>query len=117
MKTTSTRLTNTRVGIHLFAPELVKKTSDARPETAVLLLSSWRTFENLLSDPEIYGFRMEVRKKGCGESDIWVDLLHTTPAIARDAEDPSTGTDGSTAEAEHRVDSRAAEEKIGEKIA
>lgn len=50
---------------------------------------------------------MEDRKKGCGDSDIW----HTTSAIARDAEDPSTGTDGSTAEDEHRVDSRAAEEK------
>lgn len=76
-------------------------------------MSSWRTFEYLLSDPEIYGFRVEDRKKGCGDLDIW----HTTSAIARDAEDPSTGTDGSTAEDEHRVNSRAAEEKIGEKIA
>lgn len=81
---------------------------------AVLLLSSWRTFENLLSDPEIYGFRVEDRKKGYGNSDIRV--LHLTSAIARDVEDPSTGPDGSTAEDEHRVDSRAAKEKIGEKI-
>lgn len=69
----------------------------------------------MLSDPEIYGFRMEDRKKGCGNSDIGV--LHLTSAIARDVEDPSTGTDGSTAEDEHRVDSRASKEKIGEKIA
>lgn len=71
----------------------------------------------MLSDPEIHGFRMEDRKKGCGDSDIRVYLLHLTSATARDVEDPSTGTDVSTAEDEHRIDSRAAKEKIGEKIA
>lgn len=77
----------------------------------MLLFSSWRTFENVLGNPEMYGFRMEERKKRCG--DIWVDHLHPTSAmqsiIARDVEeflsgypafeDPSTGTDPNAAEA------------------
>ena len=65
-----------------------RKFHSNHPDATILMFSSWDTFNNVLDDPEAYGFSHEDRRKFAGK--IWVDHLHPSSRmheiIAKDVE-------------------------------
>ncbi|TCD59851.1 hypothetical protein EIP91_011325 [Steccherinum ochraceum] len=57
----------------------VAKFASGHDDATSMIFSSYRTFTNILTEPEKYGFKKDEAKKYAGE--IWVDHIHPTSKV------------------------------------